>query len=88
MRDDDPDEADEPAHRDRRRRAERRRDDEREPHALDVDAEARRLVVAEVQHVDDAPEREDHDRRDSDVRQDEARRRTSPCSGCSRGSSE
>ena len=71
MRDDDPDEADQPAHGDGRRRAERRRDDEREPHAPHVDAEARRLVVAEAEHVDDAAEREDHDDRDRDVREDQ-----------------
>ena len=50
---------------------ERRGDDEDEPHATDVDAEARRLVVAEVEHVDDAAQREDDDDRDGDVREDE-----------------
>ena len=81
MRDDDPDEADQPADRDRRGRAERRGDDEREPHAPHVDAEARRLVVAEAEHVDDAAQREDHDGRDGDVRAGSARRRASPMLG-------
>ena len=71
MRDDDPDEADEPGDRDRGGRPERRRDDEGEPDPAHVDAEARRLVVTEVEDVDDAPEREDHDDRDGDVRKDQ-----------------
>ncbi len=71
VRDDDPDEADEPGDGDRRGSPERRRDDEREPHPADVDPEARRLVVAEVEHVDDAAQRDDHDDRDGDVREDE-----------------
>ena len=68
---DDPDEADEPGDGDRCCRPECRGDHEREPHALDVDPEARRLVVAEVQHVDHAPQREDHDHRDREVREDQ-----------------
>ena len=71
MRDDDPHEADEAAHRDDRGRSQRRRDHEREPHALHAHAQARRLVVPEVQHVDHTAQREDHDRRDGDVRQHE-----------------
>ena len=58
---DDPDEADQAGDRDRRGGPECRGDDEREPHPAHVDAEARCLVVAEVQHVDDAAEREDDD---------------------------
>ena len=71
VRDDDPDEADEPGDRDRGRRPERRGDDEREPDAAHVDAEARRLVVAEIEDVHDAPERDDHDDRHGDVRENQ-----------------
>ena len=76
----------EPGDSDRRCRPERRGDDEREPDSAHVDPEARRLVVAEIEDVDDAPERDDHDDRHRDVREDQRRRPTSPCSGCSRGS--
>ena len=68
---DDPHEADQAGDRNHGGGPERRRDDEGEPHPAHVHAEARRLVVAEVQHVDDAPEREDDDRSDGHVREDE-----------------
>ena len=34
-----------------------------EPRAADVDPEARRLLVADAQHVEHAPVEDDHDRR-------------------------
>ena len=71
MRDDDPDEADQAGDGDRCRGTERRSDDEREPHPPHVDPEARRLVVPEAEHVDDATQRDDHDESDRDVRQDQ-----------------
>ena len=71
MRHDDPDEADEPRDGDGSRRPQRGGDDEDEPHATDVDAEARRFVVTEVEDVHDAPQREDHDDRDGHVREDQ-----------------
>ena len=71
VRDDDPDERDEPADRDRRRGPDRRRRHEQQPRAADVHAQARRLVVTEVEDVDDPPVHEHHDRRDGDVRQQE-----------------
>ena len=64
VRDDDPDEADQPAHRNGRCGADRRREDEHEADAPDVDAEARGLDVADAEHVEDAPVHEDDDRGD------------------------
>ena len=61
VRDDDPDEGDQPADRDGRRRADRRGDDEREPRRA-----ARplpRLAASRsprLEHVDDAAQRDDH----------------------------
>ena len=42
-----------------------------EPHAADVDAERRGLLVADAQHVEQPPVQQDHDRADDDVRRDE-----------------
>ena len=81
VRDDDPDEADQPAHRDRGGRADGCGDDEHEPHAPHVHPEARGLVVSDAQHVEDAPVREDHGARDRRRRGRSARRRSSRCVG-------
>ena len=55
MRNDDPDEADEPAHRHRRGGAERRRDHHGQPQPGDVHAEAARFRLADPQHVEQPP---------------------------------
>ena len=51
--DDDSDKPDQTADRDRGRRADGRADDDHEPHAADVHAEARSLVVADAEHVEE-----------------------------------
>ena len=54
----------------------------REPHAADVDAEARRLVVAEAEHVDDAPAaRRSRRSRRATYGEDRGRRRVQPVLG-------
>ena len=68
VRDDDPDERDQAAHRHGRGRPERGRDDDRQPRASDVDPEARRLVVAEAEDVEHAPVQDEHERAHRDVR--------------------
>ena len=70
VRDDDPDEPDQPADRDRGRRADGRADDDHEPHAADVHAEARSLLVADAEHVEQPAVQEDPDSRDHGVRQE------------------
>jgi hypothetical protein len=71
VRDDDPDEPDEPRDRDSGGRAERRSHDEHEPHPPHVDAQARGLVVTEIEDVDHAAERQDQHDGDGDVREDQ-----------------
>ena len=68
MRNDDPDEADQPAHSDRRSRACGRRRADDQAYATDVDPEARRFVVAERQDVEHTAVQYEHNRADSDVR--------------------
>ena len=69
VRDDDPHEGDQAAEGDRRRRAERGRGDDEEPHARDRHAQARRLVVADGEDVEQAPVPEEDGRAERDVRE-------------------
>ena len=65
MRDDQPDEPDQPGDRDGGRGGERRRDHHDQPESGDVEAEALRLDVADLDHVEEAtngPERRHRDR--------------------------
>ena len=55
VRDDDPDETDQTGDGDRRRRADRRGDDDEQPDAGHVHAERRGLLVADCEHVEQAP---------------------------------
>ena len=52
--------------------------DDHQPHLADVHAEARRLLVADAEHVEQPPVEQDPGDRDGDVREQDAPRRASP----------
>ena len=72
MRDDDPDEADEPADRHGGRGAQRGGDHHDEPHAGRAGAEGLGLVVADGEHVEAPGREQQHGERHDGVGQQEA----------------
>ena len=76
VRDDQPDEADQPADRDGRGGGQRRGEDDQQPQPAGVHAQRAGLVVADGEHVEGAAAEQQHDAGGDQVGQHQQRRRT------------